>query len=123
MALVIGYNIQVAVDGKNKLIVEQAVTNQVVDMGLLTQTAEPAREMLGVETIDVVADTRLLPDRRHRGLREGPLHSPRSPAAARLLGARGPCFARTSSDTTPGSTPMSAADGGSEPSPRCAERR
>jgi len=52
----VGYNIQVAVDAKNKLIVEQAVTNQVVDMGLLTETSEPAREMLGVETIDVVAD-------------------------------------------------------------------
>jgi hypothetical protein len=52
----VGYNIQVAVDAKNRLIVEQAVTNQVVDMGLLTQTAEPAREILNVETIDVVAD-------------------------------------------------------------------
>src|SRR5271157_727553 len=52
----VGYNVQVAVDAKNKMIVEQAVTNQVVDMGLLTQTAEPAREVLGVETIDVVAD-------------------------------------------------------------------
>ena len=52
----VGYNVQVAVDAKNKLIVEQAVTNQVVDMGLLTETAEPAREILGVETIDVVAD-------------------------------------------------------------------
>jgi hypothetical protein len=38
----------VAVDAKHKLIVEQAVTNQVVDMGLLTQTAEPARQVLGV---------------------------------------------------------------------------
>jgi hypothetical protein len=28
-----GYNIQVAVDAKNKMIVEQAVTNQVVAMG------------------------------------------------------------------------------------------
>src|ERR1700722_18747632 len=52
----VGYNIQVAVDAKHKLIVEQAVTNQVVDMGLLTQTAEPAREILDVETIDVVPD-------------------------------------------------------------------
>ena len=52
----VGYNAQIAVDAKNKLIVEQAVTNQVVDMGLLTQTAEPARAILGVETIDVVAD-------------------------------------------------------------------
>ena len=52
----VGYNVQVAVDAKNKLIVEQAVTNQVLDMGLLTETSEPAGEILGVETIDVVAD-------------------------------------------------------------------
>ena len=52
----VGYNIQVAVDAKNKMIVDQEVTNQVVDMGLLTQTAEPARALLEVETIDVVAD-------------------------------------------------------------------
>ena len=52
----VGYNVQVAVDTKHKLIVEQQVTNQVVDMGLLTQTAEPAKEVLGVETIAVVAD-------------------------------------------------------------------
>ena len=51
-----GYNVQVAVDTKHKLIVEQQVTNQVVDMGLLTQTAVPAKEVLGVETIEVVAD-------------------------------------------------------------------
>ena len=52
----VGYNVQLAVDAKHKLIVEQAVTNQVVDMGLLTQTAAPARDILGVEQIDVVAD-------------------------------------------------------------------
>jgi transposase len=52
----VGYNVQVAVDTKHKLIVEQQVTNQVVDMGLLAQTAEPAKEVLGVETIAVVAD-------------------------------------------------------------------
>jgi transposase len=52
----VGYNVQVAVDTKHKLIVEQQVTNQVVDMGLLTQTAEPAKEVLGVETIAAVAD-------------------------------------------------------------------
>ena len=52
----VGYNVQVAVDTKHKLIVEQQVTNQVLDMGLLTETAEPAKEILGVETIDVVAD-------------------------------------------------------------------
>jgi hypothetical protein len=52
----VGYNVPVAVDVKHKLIVEQQVTNQIVDMGLLTQTAEPAKEILGVEKIDVVAD-------------------------------------------------------------------
>jgi hypothetical protein len=44
------------VDAKHKLIVKQQVTNQVVDMGLLAQTAEPAKEVLGVERIAVVAD-------------------------------------------------------------------
>jgi len=52
----VGYNAQIAVDAKNKMIVEQEVTNQVVDMGLLQATAEPARAILEVETIDVVAD-------------------------------------------------------------------
>jgi transposase len=52
----VGYNVQVAVDTKHKLIVEQQVTNQVLDMGLLTETAEPAKEILGVERIAVVAD-------------------------------------------------------------------
>jgi transposase len=52
----VGYNVQIAVDTKHKLIVEQQVTNQVLDMGLLTETAEPAKEILGIETIDVVAD-------------------------------------------------------------------
>ena len=52
----VGYNVKVAVDVKHKLIVEQQVTNQVVDMGMLTQTAGLAKEILGVETIDVVAD-------------------------------------------------------------------
>ena len=52
----VGYSVQVAVDTKHKLIVEQRVTNQVVDMGLLTETAEPAKQILGVDTIDVVAD-------------------------------------------------------------------
>ncbi len=52
----VGYNVQLAVDAKHKLIVDQTVTNQVVDMGLLKETAEPARLVLDVERIDVVAD-------------------------------------------------------------------
>ena len=46
----------IAVDTKHKLIVEQQVTNQVLDMGLLTETAEPAKQILDVERIAVVAD-------------------------------------------------------------------
>jgi transposase len=52
----VGYNVQIAVDAKHKMIVEQEVSNDVLDMGLLKQTAELARDILGVETIDVVAD-------------------------------------------------------------------
>ncbi|SFN66177.1 IS1182 family transposase [Sphingomonas sp. OK281] len=51
-----GYNIQLAVDVKHKLIAEQAVSNQVLDLGLLAQTATAAMEALGVERIEAVAD-------------------------------------------------------------------
>lgn len=47
---------QIAVDCKHKLIVEQEVCTQVGDLGLLAKTAEPAREILDVEEIGVVAD-------------------------------------------------------------------
>jgi transposase len=52
----VGYNAQVAVDARHKLIVEQQVTNAGSDLGLLAQTAGAARELLGVERIAAVAD-------------------------------------------------------------------
>jgi transposase len=52
----VGYNAQVAVDAKHKLIVEQQVTNAGSDLGLLAETAGAAKEVLGVERIDAVAD-------------------------------------------------------------------
>lgn len=52
----VGYNFQIAVDTKHKLIAEQQVHNNVSDLGLLTETANGARENLGVDHIDVVAD-------------------------------------------------------------------
>ena len=85
----VGYNVQVAVDAKNKLIVEQAVTNQVVDMGLLTETSEPAREILGVETIDVVADRGYFKIEDIEACEQAGC-VPHVAAAARLVGARGP---------------------------------
>jgi transposase len=52
----VGYNIQIAVDTRHKLIAEQQVHNKVSDLGLLTETARAARETLGVRQIDAVAD-------------------------------------------------------------------
>ncbi|MBD8737869.1 transposase, partial [Sphingomonas sp. CFBP 13706] len=48
----VGYNIQLAVDVKHKLIAEQAVSNQVLDLGLLAETATAAMEALGVDRIE-----------------------------------------------------------------------
>jgi hypothetical protein len=52
----VGYNVQVAVDAKHKLIVEQQVTNAGSDLGLLAETTTAAKEVLGVDQIDAVAD-------------------------------------------------------------------
>jgi transposase len=52
----VGYNVQIAVDAKHKLIAEQQVHNKVSDLGLLTETAGAARQTLGVEKINAVAD-------------------------------------------------------------------
>ena len=52
----VGYNIQIAVDDKHKLIAGQIVTNKVLDYGHLADTAQAAEDLLGVEKIDVVAD-------------------------------------------------------------------
>ena len=51
-----GYNVQLAVDVRHKLIVEQEVHSQVLDLGLLAPTAKAAMEALGVERIEAVAD-------------------------------------------------------------------
>ena len=52
----VGYNAQVAVDAKHKLIVEQHVTNAGSDLGLLAETTGAAKALLEVERIDAVAD-------------------------------------------------------------------
>ena len=52
----VGYNIQIAVDAKHKLIAEQQVHNKVSDLGLLAETAVVARRNLAVDRIDAVAD-------------------------------------------------------------------
>lgn len=52
----VGYNVQVAVDGKHHLMVEQEVTNEVNDQNQLSAMAQAAQTALGVQTLEVVAD-------------------------------------------------------------------
>ncbi len=54
--LVVGYNVQAAVDTKNHLIVAHEVTNDGLDYGQLASMAKQAKEALGAETLEVVAD-------------------------------------------------------------------
>jgi len=50
------YNVQTAVDAKNKLIADFEVTNQVNDKNYITPMAEKAKEVLETETIVAVVD-------------------------------------------------------------------
>ena len=51
------YNVQTAVDDKNKLIIDYEVTNNGNDKNLLAPMAKSVKEILEVEEIAVVADT------------------------------------------------------------------
>ena len=55
--VVAGYNVQIAVDAKHKLIATSEVVNDGNDTGQLYEVAEAAKEALGVETLRAVADT------------------------------------------------------------------
>lgn len=52
----VGYNGQIAIDDKHKLIVAQEVTNEATDHGQLATMAQTARKALEVETLKAVAD-------------------------------------------------------------------
>jgi len=52
----VGYNVQTAVDEKHQLIVEHEVTNDPTDHAHLAEMALRAKETLGVEQLEVVAD-------------------------------------------------------------------
>ena len=54
---VAGYNVQIAVDDKHKLIVASEVVNDGNDTGQLHKMAKAAKEQLGAETLTVLADT------------------------------------------------------------------
>jgi transposase len=53
---VVGYNVQTAVDEKNKLIAAADVTNEETDLRQLSGMAREAKEQLGVDRLEVVAD-------------------------------------------------------------------
>ena len=54
---VAGYNVQIAVDDKHKLIVASEVVNDGNDTGQLHAMAKAAKEELGAETLTALADT------------------------------------------------------------------
>jgi transposase len=53
---VVGYNVQIAVDGQHHLIVAEQVTQENSDWQMLSPMAAQAKEALGVERLRVVAD-------------------------------------------------------------------
>ena len=54
---VAGYNVQVAIDAKHKLIVASEVVNDGNDTGQLHAVADAAKQALGIETLTVLADS------------------------------------------------------------------
>ena len=52
----VGYNVQTVVDEQHQLIVEHEVTNDPTDHAHLAEMALRAKETLGVEKLEVVAD-------------------------------------------------------------------
>jgi transposase len=52
----VAYNLQTAVDAKNKLVVHHELTNEATDQRSLLPLATGAKEALGVERLNVVAD-------------------------------------------------------------------
>jgi transposase len=55
--VVAGYNVQIAVDDKHKLIAASEVVNDGNDTGQLYDMAKAAKEELGIETLTALADT------------------------------------------------------------------
>jgi hypothetical protein len=53
---VVGYNVQVAVDTEHHLIVTHEVTNVGSDRAQLANVASQAKEVLGVDKLEAVAD-------------------------------------------------------------------
>ena len=53
----VAYNVQTAVEAKNKLVVHHELTNEATDKRSLLPMASAAKKVLGAQTLNVVADT------------------------------------------------------------------
>lgn len=62
----VAYNVQSAVDEKHKLLVHRELTNEPNDERSLLPTALGAKQALGAETLNVVADAGTPTARRRR---------------------------------------------------------
>ena len=72
---VVGYNVQVAVETENHLIVAHEVTNSGSDRAQLANMGKQAKEVLGIEKLGGGRRSRLLQQPRDSCLRRGRHHS------------------------------------------------
>ena len=84
----VGFNAQAAVDAKHKLIAAADVTNEETDVQQLANVARQAKENLGVEQLEVVAD-------------QGYYSNSRSEPCAKSRASRPTCAQADTSANTP----------------------
>ena len=84
--VVAGYNVQIAVDEKHKLIVASEVVNEGNDSGQLHTMAEAAKDQLEAETLTALADTCYYNCHRFKGCGDDRIvaYVPRAKRTARL---------------------------------------
>jgi transposase len=104
---VVGYNVQTVTDPDHHLIIAHEVTNHVVDRGLLPRMAQMAKDALGMEKIDVIADKGYFSGWDVKRCKEMEVDAltPRTRTGA-SLGKK--CFAKETSCICPIATPIAA---------------
>ena len=87
---VVGYNVQVAVETTNHLIITHEVINEGSDRAQLSPVAKEAKTVLGVENLDAVADRGYFSGKETLGMRERWHHSDAAQADDLALKGRRP---------------------------------
>jgi hypothetical protein len=103
----VGYNAQVAVDAKHKLIVEQHVTNAGSDLGFLAETAGAAR-IFSASGGSMWSPTWAITWARTLPRASGPASRPMSPAPSGAPRSAMAAFPRSGSATMKGQTAITA---------------